>query len=44
MKAVRLHEFGNADVLRLEEVEDPKPRSGEVAIHIAACMLGVFQM
>jgi NADPH:quinone reductase-like Zn-dependent oxidoreductase len=39
LKAVRLHEFGNSDVLQLEEVDDPRPGPGEVAIDIAACAL-----
>jgi NADPH:quinone reductase-like Zn-dependent oxidoreductase len=39
VKAVRFHEFGGADVLQLEEVEDPQPGPGEVAIDIAACAL-----
>ncbi len=36
MKAVRFHEFGNADVLKIEEIEDPKPGPGEVTIAIKA--------
>lgn len=39
MKAVVFHEFGGLDVLRLEEVDDPRPGPGEVAIDIAACAL-----
>jgi NADPH:quinone reductase-like Zn-dependent oxidoreductase len=39
VKAVRFHEFGGADVLRLEDVEDPQPGPGEVTIDIAACAL-----
>ena len=39
MKAVRFHEFGGADVLRLDDVEDPQPGPGEVTIDIAACAL-----
>jgi NADPH:quinone reductase-like Zn-dependent oxidoreductase len=36
MKAVRFHEFGDADVLRYEDVEQPVPGAGEVRIRVAA--------
>jgi NADPH:quinone reductase-like Zn-dependent oxidoreductase len=36
MKAVRFHEFGDADVLRYEDVEQPIPGDGEVRIRVAA--------
>jgi NADPH2:quinone reductase len=36
MKAVRVHETGGAEVLRYEEVEDPKPDAGEALVRIAA--------
>ncbi len=39
MKAVRFHEFGGADVLQLEEVDDPRPGAGEVTLRISACAL-----
>ena len=39
MKAVVFHEFGGPEVLRLEELADPAPGPGEVAIEIAACAL-----
>ncbi len=39
MKAVRFHEFGHADVLELEEIEDPEPGPGEVSIRIRASAL-----
>ena len=32
MKAIRVHELGGADVLRLEEVEKPRPAAGSVLI------------
>ena len=32
MKAIRFHEYGDADVLRLEEVEKPSPAAGSVLI------------
>ncbi|HEX4098354.1 MAG TPA: NADP-dependent oxidoreductase, partial [Caulobacteraceae bacterium] len=36
MKAIRIHEFGNADVLRVEDVDRPEPGAGEVLILIRA--------
>ncbi|MCY4086516.1 MAG: zinc-binding dehydrogenase [Actinomycetia bacterium] len=39
MRAVRFHEFGNADVLRLEEVDDPTPGEGQITIRIRASAL-----
>jgi hypothetical protein len=36
MKAVRFHEYGDADVLRYEEVEEPVPDPEEVRIRVAA--------
>ena len=39
MKAVVFREFGGSDVLRLEELDDPKPGPGEVVLDVAACAL-----
>ncbi len=36
MKAIRVHEFGGPEVLRLEEVPEPKPGRGEVLIRVKA--------
>src|SRR3954466_715848 len=36
MKAVRFHAFGDADVLRYEDVEKPEPGTGEVRLRVAA--------
>src|SRR5205085_12256828 len=36
MKAVRFHEFGDADVLRYEDVEPPVPGAGEVRLRVTA--------
>jgi hypothetical protein len=36
MKAVRFHEYGDADVLRYEDAEQPAPGAGEVRIRVAA--------
>ena len=34
VKAVRFHEFGGLDVLKLEEVEDPKAGPGQVVVRV----------
>jgi NADPH:quinone reductase-like Zn-dependent oxidoreductase len=39
VKAVRFHEFGGIDVLRVEEVDDPRPGPGEVLVRIRAAGL-----
>jgi NADPH2:quinone reductase len=36
MKAIRVHEFGGPEVLKLEEVARPKPSAGEVLVRIHA--------
>jgi NADPH:quinone reductase-like Zn-dependent oxidoreductase len=36
MKAVRFHEYGGAEVLRDEEVEQPVPDAGQVRVRVAA--------
>ncbi len=36
MKAVRFHEYGDPDVLRLEDVPDPEPGPGEVVVRVRA--------
>jgi NADPH:quinone reductase-like Zn-dependent oxidoreductase len=36
MKAVRFHEYGDSDVLRYEDVEQPVPGADEVRIRVAA--------
>ena len=39
MRAVVFHEFGNADVLRVEELPDPTPGAGEVLVEVTASAL-----
>ena len=36
MKAIRVHEFGGPQVLKLEEVADPKPGKGQVVVRVRA--------
>ncbi|MGH7233265.1 MAG: NADPH:quinone reductase [Nitrospiraceae bacterium] len=36
MKAIRVHEFGPPDVMRLEDLPDPKPGPGQVLVRIHA--------
>jgi NADPH2:quinone reductase len=36
VKAIRVHEFGGPEVMKLEEVPDPKPGSGQVLIRMQA--------
>ncbi len=36
MKAIRIHEFGGPDVLRLEDLPTPQPGPGEVLIRVRA--------
>jgi len=39
MKAVCIHEFGGPEVLRYEDVPDPKPRKDQVLIRVKACAM-----
>jgi len=39
MKAVRFHKHGGPEVLRYEEVTDPKPSSDEALVRVKACAL-----
>jgi len=36
MKAIRVYEFGDPEVMRLEKVDDPKPGPGQLAIRVHA--------
>ena len=36
MKAIRVHQFGDPDVLKLEDVPDPSPGVGEVVVRVQA--------
>lgn len=39
MRAVRIHEFGGIEQLRIEEIATPKPASGELLIKVRAASL-----
>jgi len=39
MKAVRIHQFGGPEVLKYEEITDPKPRKDQVLVRVRACAL-----
>lgn len=39
MKAVRMHEYGGPEVLRFEDVPDPKPRKDQVLVRVKACAM-----
>jgi len=39
MKAVRIHEFGGAEVLRYEDVTEPQLRNDQVLVRVKACAM-----
>ena len=39
MKAARIHEFGGPEVLRYEDIPDPKPRKDQVLVRVKACAM-----
>jgi NADPH:quinone reductase len=43
MKAIRVHEFGGPDVLKLEEVPTPKPTAGQVLVRIHAAGVNPYE-
>jgi NADPH:quinone reductase len=36
MKAIRVHQFGDPSVMRLEDVPDPRPAAGQIVVRIRA--------
>ena len=44
MKAVRFHEHGGREVLRLEDVPDLEPGAGEVLVRVRSCALNHFDV
>lgn len=43
MRAIRVHEFGEPEVLRLEEVPEPEPVEGEVLVRIQAAGVNPYE-
>ena len=43
MKAIRVHEFGAPEVLKLEEVPAPKPGAGEVLVRVHAAGVNPYE-
>jgi NADPH:quinone reductase len=43
MKSIRVHGFGGPEVLKLEEVPDPRPGPGEVLVRVAAIGVNPFE-
>ena len=43
MRAIRVHEFGDPDVLRLEEVPVPAPVEGEIVVRIQAAGVNPYE-
>jgi len=43
MRAIRVHEFGDPDVLALEEVPQPEPVEGEVLVRIQAAGVNPYE-
>src|SRR5579872_3345414 len=39
MKAIRIHEFGGPEILRYEDIPDPRPRKDQVLVRIRACAM-----
>jgi NADPH2:quinone reductase len=44
MKAIRVHEFGGAEVLRLEEIPDPTPAPGEALVRMEAVGINFIEV
>ena len=42
MKAIRVHEFGGVDAMRLEELPLPQPGAGQVLIEVKAAGVNLF--
>src|SRR5215831_12207742 len=44
MKAIRVHEYGGPDVMKYEDVPEPKPGKGEAVVKIAAAGLNFIDI
>ena len=42
MRAIRVHEFGAPEVMKLEEIPDPSPAAGEVVVRVHAAGVNPF--
>ncbi len=42
MKATVIHEFGDIDVLKYEDIETPKPKPGHILIKVLAAGVNRF--
>jgi NADPH2:quinone reductase len=43
MRAIRVHEFGDPDVLKVEQVPQPEPVQGEVLVRVQAAGVNPFE-
>jgi NADPH:quinone reductase-like Zn-dependent oxidoreductase len=39
MKAMRIHQHGGPEVLKLEQIDPPRPKAGEVLVRVKACAM-----
>ena len=39
MKAMRIHQHGGPEVLKLEQIDEPRPGAGEVTVRVKACAM-----
>src|SRR5260221_11875592 len=42
MKAIRVHQFGGPEVLKLEEIPTPKPYAGQVLVRVLAIVVNPY--
>ena len=43
MKAIRVHEFGAPEVMKLEEIPTPKPGAGQVLVRVHAAGVNPYE-
>jgi len=44
MRAIRVHEFGGPDVLRVDEIQIPRPGPGEILVRVLAAGVGPWDV